>query len=160
MILEHCRFGEKIVYYSAATRICGNSCDPRPKRIKIDKQGDEDVNMEENVSHHLWHILKEFKKKYIHPAPNLRNGNEKVDSQTLGKLSQTSKHAPCLCWISIVANLAIVELSFNCCHPAIVELSFYCCHLAFAEFHGKAGFGNLGLYSLRALARFPVCFRK
>ena len=53
MILEHCRFGEKIVYYSAATRICGNSCDPRPKRIKIDKQGDEDVNMEENVSHQL-----------------------------------------------------------------------------------------------------------
>ena len=54
MILEHCRFGEKIVYYSAAaTRICGNSCDPRPKRIKIDNQGDEDVNMEENVSHQL-----------------------------------------------------------------------------------------------------------
>ena len=54
MILEHCRFGEKIVFYSAAaTRICGNSCDPRPKRIKIDKQGDEDVNMEENVSQQL-----------------------------------------------------------------------------------------------------------
>ena len=43
---------------------------PQPKRIKIDKEGDVEVNMEENVPHHLWlcYVLK-LKKKFLIKIP-------------------------------------------------------------------------------------------
>ena len=47
-------FVQKTLFYSAHMPQDANLQHPQPKRIKIDKQGDVEVNMEENVPHHLW----------------------------------------------------------------------------------------------------------
>ena len=46
-------FVQKTLFYCAQMPQDANLQHPQPKRIKIDKQGDVEVNMEENVPHHL-----------------------------------------------------------------------------------------------------------